>query len=117
MYHIVLVVFALNFEYVFCTGPLINVHEGQLKGKQFLSRSGRNFFAFQGIPYAKPPIEQLRFKVFIKQFYILINQHLFHLHYGKRLGSGTNWSLERRIERYVRAVDVYSKESFHVPDI
>jgi len=82
MHRIVLVVFALLFEYVFCTGPLINVNEGQLKGKQFLSRSGRNFFAYQGIPYAKPPVGQLRFKVFIKKFYILIDQRLFHLHYG-----------------------------------
>lgn len=117
MHHIELVVFTLLFEYVFCTSPLINVHEGQLKGKQFLSRSGRNFFAFQGIPYGKPPVGQLRFKVCIKHLYISIDQRLFHLRYGKRLGSGTNWSLERRIERYVGAVDVYSKESFHVPDI
>jgi len=69
MHHIVLAVFTLLFEYVFCTGPLINVHEGQLKGKQFLSRNGRNFFAFQGIPYAKPPVGQLRFKVFIKRLF------------------------------------------------
>ncbi|KAL5242170.1 hypothetical protein ACI65C_009580 [Semiaphis heraclei] len=62
MHCIVLVVFTLLFEYVFCTGPVINVHEGQLKGKQFLSRNGRNFFAFQGIPYAKPPVGPLRFK-------------------------------------------------------
>jgi len=68
MHHTALVVFALLFEYVFCTGPLINVHEGQLKGKQFLSRNGRNFFAFQGIPYAKPPVGKLRFKVFIEVY-------------------------------------------------
>lgn len=77
MHYIVLVVFALlYFDYVFCTGPLINVHEGQLKGKQFLSRSGRNFFAFQGIPYAKPPVGHLRFKVFIKHLYSLFINRL-----------------------------------------
>lgn len=83
MHYIVLVVFALFFEFVFSTGPQINVNEGQLKGKQFLSRSGRNFFAYQGIPYAKPPVGQLRFKVFIKKFYVLIDRRLFRiLHYG-----------------------------------
>lgn len=88
MHSVFLVVFTLLFEYVFCTGPLINVHEGQLKGKQYLSRNGRNFFAFQGIPYAKPPVGQLRFKVFIKRLYI--NQPvLLHL-IRKRLDSGTN---------------------------
>lgn len=59
----ILVIFALFFDYVICAGPLVNIHQGQLKGKHFLSRSGRNFFAFQGIPYAKPPVGNLRFKV------------------------------------------------------
>uniref|UniRef100_A0A2S2QI72 Carboxylic ester hydrolase n=1 Tax=Sipha flava TaxID=143950 RepID=A0A2S2QI72_9HEMI len=58
----VLIIFALIIEHVFGINPLISVHQGQLKGKQYLSRSGRNFFAFQGIPYAKPPVGNLRFE-------------------------------------------------------
>lgn len=58
----VLVIFPLLFGYVLCTGPSVTIHQGQLRGKHYLSRSGRDYFAFQGIPYAKPPVGDLRFK-------------------------------------------------------
>lgn len=60
----VLVILAVSFGHAICTGPIVSVHQGQLKGKHYVSRSGRNYFAFQGIPYAKPPVGNLRFKVF-----------------------------------------------------
>ncbi|VVC41617.1 Carboxylesterase type B, conserved site,Carboxylesterase, type B,Carboxylesterase type B [Cinara cedri] len=59
---VLLVMFVSFFRSAICTGPLINIHYGQLKGKNYVSRSGRNYFAFQGIPYAKPPVGNLRFK-------------------------------------------------------
>ncbi|CAD6208579.1 GSCOCT00010567001.2-RA-CDS [Cotesia congregata] len=37
--------------------PIIKVHSGQLRGIK-----ENNFFAFRGIPYAAPPIGQLRFR-------------------------------------------------------
>ncbi|KAK4880583.1 hypothetical protein RN001_008729 [Aquatica leii] len=36
--------------------------QGTLKGKEAVSRNGRSFRSFTGIPYAKPPINRLRFQ-------------------------------------------------------
>lgn len=41
---------------------LIVLKHGSLKGHRLTSRKGREIFAFQGIPYAKPPVGELRFK-------------------------------------------------------
>ncbi|XP_022222582.2 juvenile hormone esterase [Drosophila obscura] len=35
---------------------------GKIRGTILPSQSGRNFFAFRGIPYAKAPVERLRFR-------------------------------------------------------
>ena len=43
--------------------PTVHVQQGTLTGTYFTSRYGRKFAAFQGIPYAQPPIGDLRFKV------------------------------------------------------
>lgn len=40
----------------------IDVAEGSLRGKQTTSNSGFKYYSFKGIPYAKPPVGQLRFK-------------------------------------------------------
>nr|CAH0100418.1 unnamed protein product [Daphnia galeata] len=43
--------------------PIVTIPAlGQVRGSKMISSSGRNFFAFRGVPYAKPPIEELRFK-------------------------------------------------------
>jgi hypothetical protein len=44
-------------------GPLVNTEYGMLKGIKSLSRGGREYFEFLGIPYAKPPVGSLRFEV------------------------------------------------------
>jgi len=41
----------------------VDVAEGSLRGKQTTSKSGFKYYSFKGIPYAKPPIGLLRFKV------------------------------------------------------
>ena len=41
---------------------------GQVIGSFSASSKGRNYSAFRGIPYAKPPIKELQFKVTIKPF-------------------------------------------------
>ena len=44
--------------------PLVTIPSlGQVRGSLMTSAGGRQFLAFRGIPYAKPPIENLRFKV------------------------------------------------------
>ncbi|XP_034831504.1 juvenile hormone esterase-like [Maniola hyperantus] len=41
--------------------PIVNVTEGKLSGKVCKTTSGSQFLSFKGIPYAKPPVEELRF--------------------------------------------------------
>lgn len=46
---------------IFCT---INTNSGQIRGKQNQTLFDKvPYFSFRGIPYAKPPIGNLRFKV------------------------------------------------------
>ncbi|KAF4526361.1 hypothetical protein B566_EDAN014099 [Ephemera danica] len=42
--------------------PEVNLPQGDLKGVELHSRLGRRFYAFQGIPYAEPPVGPLRFR-------------------------------------------------------
>ncbi|KAL1455882.1 hypothetical protein WDU94_000647 [Cyamophila willieti] len=41
---------------------VVNVKQGSLEGTELTSRSGKTFHAFQGIPFAKPPTGDLRFR-------------------------------------------------------
>lgn len=43
--------------------PLVNVNEGCLLGTVKNNINGEPFYSFQGVPYAKPPLGNLRFKV------------------------------------------------------
>lgn len=57
---------------------IVTVSEGKLCGKICKDYNGRRFYSFQGIPYAKPPLGKLRFKVRFHLICILyINQGLF----------------------------------------
>ncbi|KAJ4446947.1 hypothetical protein ANN_13649 [Periplaneta americana] len=40
----------------------VDLPHGRLKGHRLLSRKGRDIFSFQGIPYANPPVGELRFQ-------------------------------------------------------
>ncbi|XP_069696448.1 esterase FE4-like isoform X2 [Periplaneta americana] len=40
----------------------ITLKQGTLRGHTLTSRKGRDIFAFQSIPYAKPPLKELRFQ-------------------------------------------------------
>lgn len=46
--------------YIWC--ETVTIKQGKVRGTQFESRGGRKFHAFLGIPYAKPPEGELRFK-------------------------------------------------------
>ncbi|CAG9764475.1 unnamed protein product [Ceutorhynchus assimilis] len=41
---------------------IVTVAEGKLKGKNYVTYNDKTILSFQGIPYAKPPIGDLRFK-------------------------------------------------------
>jgi hypothetical protein len=43
--------------------PQVTVVQGSLRGLHLTSRKGRQFVGFQGVPYAKPPLGEMRFKV------------------------------------------------------
>lgn len=55
--------------------PLVHVSDGSLKGKCMTTRGGRTFHAFLGIPFAKPPIGDLRFRVGSLKINELINKN------------------------------------------
>lgn len=42
---------------------IVIVREGKLKGAELESSLGTRYIAFRGIPFAAPPIGELRFKV------------------------------------------------------
>lgn len=63
-------IFSSNvFIFIFFRGgkmseaPVVNVEEGALQGKFITNDFGKSFYSFLGIPYAKPPLGSLRFKV------------------------------------------------------
>lgn len=57
-------IFMLLFGFVNCIpNDILQLSQGQIQGSILYSRNGREFNAFQGIPYAKPPISDLRFEV------------------------------------------------------
>ena len=42
---------------------VVKTSAGEILGYRMTSRAGRQFMAFAGVPYAKPPIGPLRFQV------------------------------------------------------
>jgi para-nitrobenzyl esterase len=48
--------------------PSVRIAQGALQGKVMTSRKGRRIHAFQGIPYAEPPVAELRFQVCMEFF-------------------------------------------------
>jgi hypothetical protein len=44
---------------------VVRVTQGDLRGRKIITKSGLQYYSFQGIPYATPPVGNLRFKVSI----------------------------------------------------
>ena len=42
---------------------VVTIDKGDLKGARLDHDYGQYYYAFKGIPYAKPPVKELRFKV------------------------------------------------------
>lgn len=47
-----------------CCDVELQLAKGTIKGKMLTSRDGRPYYSYTGVPYAKPPIGELRFKVY-----------------------------------------------------
>lgn len=45
------------------TNPQVTIDQGTLRGQYKMSRAGKQFASFTKIPFAKPPVGDLRFKV------------------------------------------------------
>jgi carboxylesterase type B len=41
----------------------VGVAQGYLRGKKTVTASGTTYYSFNGIPYGKPPLGYLRFRV------------------------------------------------------
>ncbi|XP_034250369.1 uncharacterized protein LOC117650862 [Thrips palmi] len=60
-------------------GPLVRVEQGLLQGAHRLTlHDAIPYFSFQGIPYARPPVHDLRFKVGVRNLRIIFVRKTAH---------------------------------------
>jgi carboxylesterase type B len=48
--------------------PIVQTSYGPIEGKAFILNDGKEVNAFLGVPFAKPPIGNLRFKVSLELY-------------------------------------------------
>lgn len=58
------------------TEYIVKVNEGELAGTIKVNINGGQFHSFQGVPYAKPPIGNLRFKVHMALYIKIVIYYL-----------------------------------------
>ena len=64
MKHFLIVSLTIFVTKVFAAfGPIVSTTTGQIEGTIEKSFFRRDFFSFRGIPFAEPPIGELRFRV------------------------------------------------------
>ena len=51
----------------------VNLSKGKLRGARLDYDFGQYYYAFKGIPYARPPVKELRFKVSIICQFVFVN--------------------------------------------
>jgi len=93
--------------------PVVRTAKGEIRGRTLKSRNGRDYYSFTGIPYAKPPVDGLRFKVDGKHF--LSGAPRGEMQVTMRFSisvSGTGGPVAGRFGRYERIEHVSSKQSF-----
>lgn len=57
------VVYTVYLNFGYCEYVKLKTNYGVINGLWLKSRDGRPYYSYTGIPYAKPPIGELRFKV------------------------------------------------------
>lgn len=63
VFPIALLIYIFNSRTSNKVGVEIKIHNGLVEGTTGVSRDGREFYEFLGIPYARPPVGELRFEV------------------------------------------------------
>lgn len=76
-------------------GLEVAVAQGLLRGTTKTTRGGRSFGAFEGIPFAQPPLGELRFKVIFLIFVFAVAQSGFRFYYGMIYRFTLNWSTQK----------------------
>lgn len=59
-------IFLFSFNFIKCDPPTVTLPQGELVGKALTNENGKEYFSYTGVPYAKPPVGELRFKVIIE---------------------------------------------------
>ena len=61
--------------------PIVKIKQGSLRGSVNQNIDGGEYISFKGVPYAEPPLGELRFKVFNKKFSYSIKIKIFFKFY------------------------------------
>lgn len=72
---IIVIEFYLFLRSINSNELIVNTTYGLLSGREFKSRNNRTVAAFNGIPFAKPPLGELRFqvrKILLFGFYFIL---------------------------------------------
>merc|ERR1711892_271605 len=61
---VIVIVVVISWKMMNCcrNNIVVETERGEVRGSKMKSKKGKKIFAFRGIPYAKPPVERLRFK-------------------------------------------------------
>ncbi|XP_044762499.1 cocaine esterase-like [Coccinella septempunctata] len=62
MSRLILLIFIFLATYAHSEDPIVQISNGKIKGEMMVTPYNRSFYAFRGIPYAKPPLGDLRFQ-------------------------------------------------------
>ncbi|KAL3266949.1 hypothetical protein HHI36_011099 [Cryptolaemus montrouzieri] len=58
---ITVLVWIYCLETVYAGNPIVEIADGKILGRELVTPQGKNYYAFQGIPFAAPPLGDLRF--------------------------------------------------------
>jgi carboxylesterase type B len=67
---VILLCFQVYFLFLSCDSAIVETQYGFVEGRTKVTENGVTYHSFQGIPYARPPKDSLRFRVSIESKYI-----------------------------------------------
>lgn len=110
---VVQLLFFSNSIFADCDAPLVETSEGYVRGTTSFSRNGRVFNIYRGIPYAKPPVGDLRFQVIISmnlnfQFRKSL-QHIFHFRPHNHRKNGFIFEMPQKKVQFASRRTIFSQ--------